>query len=422
MKITILNGNPEPAAFDAYLANLKTALEAGGHTVTQLDLRTMPLRYCIGCWGCWVKTPGQCVSQDASIEMDRAVINSDFVLWAAPLKMGFPSELLKRANDKHLPLIHPYAVVDHSEAHHLKRYPSYPRLGLLLEKETGTDARDLQIVTDIYCRTALNFKTRLEFSLTTSIPVSELANRIASKTPNRLPLPKHLPATTGVAITPPPGLTLFNGSPRGRRGNTAIFLHEIAAGFAGPSQIHHLVRLKETQAMVDEFAQADCVIFGFPLYTDAMPGVVKHFIEALQPLVGRAHNPPLGFVVQSGFPEGLHSRYVERYLEKLAQRLGSPYLGTVVKGGGEGIRSMPLTATHSLFTNLQALGAGLASSGRLDPLLLKAIAQPENFPAILGPLFQIFLRQPPAHAYFDDMLKKNTAYDQRFAQPFLERQ
>ena len=63
----------------------------------------------------------------------------DFILWAAPLKMGFPSTLLKMANDKHLPLIHPYMVVDHGEAHHLKRYPHYPRLGLLLEKEPATD-------------------------------------------------------------------------------------------------------------------------------------------------------------------------------------------------------------------------------------------------------------------------------------------
>ena len=50
----------------------------------------------------------------------------------------------------------------------------------------------------------------------------------------------------------------------------------------------------------------------------------------------REGNPPVGFVVQSGFPEGLHSRYVERYLEKLAARLGSPYLGTIVaKASGE---------------------------------------------------------------------------------------
>ncbi|MBU4352920.1 MAG: NAD(P)H-dependent oxidoreductase [Nanoarchaeota archaeon] len=105
MKITILNGSPEPSPFDAYLTQVKSSLEAEGHNVAQLDLRGLPLRYCVGCWGCWVKTPGECVTRDASIEMDRAVINADFVLWAAPLKMGFPSALLKMANDKHLPLI-----------------------------------------------------------------------------------------------------------------------------------------------------------------------------------------------------------------------------------------------------------------------------------------------------------------------------
>ena len=78
------------------------------------------------------------------------MINADFILWAAPLKMGFPAALLKMANDKHLPLIHPYMVVDQGEAHHLKRYARYPRLGLLVEKEADTDERDLQIVSDIY--------------------------------------------------------------------------------------------------------------------------------------------------------------------------------------------------------------------------------------------------------------------------------
>jgi multimeric flavodoxin WrbA len=130
MKITILNGSPEQSTFDSYLAQLKSSLESEGHRLTQLDLRDMPLRYCIGCWGCWVKTPGECNSRDASLEIDRAVINSDFTLWAAPLKMGFPSVLLKMALDKHLPLIHPYMVVDHMEAHHRKRYSHYPRVGL----------------------------------------------------------------------------------------------------------------------------------------------------------------------------------------------------------------------------------------------------------------------------------------------------
>jgi NAD(P)H-dependent FMN reductase len=101
-------------------------------------------------------------------------------------------------------------------------------------------------------------------------------------------------------------------------------LEQIAKGFGGPVETYHLVRMKETDPMGSVFAQAECALLGFPLYTDAMPGVVKHFLEALEPLVGRPGNPPVGFLVQSGFPEGLHSRFVERYLEKLAARLGSP--------------------------------------------------------------------------------------------------
>ena len=179
----------------------------------------------------------------------------------------------------------------------------------------------------------------------------ELARHITSPNLLPLPLPAPLSPTQGMTITPPSRLTLFNGSPRGRKGNTPIMLEQFAQGFGGPTEMHHLIHLKETDKFVQAFAEAECAWIGFPLYTDAMPAVVKHFIEALEPLAGRPGNPPLGFLVQSGFPEAAHSRYVERYLEKLAARLGSPYLGTIVKGGGEGINVMTPQMTQSLFNN-----------------------------------------------------------------------
>ena len=419
-KITILNGNPEPSGFDTYLAQVKAALEKQGASVTQLDLRDLPLRYCIGCWDCWVKTPGECDHDEASQAMDRAIINADYLLWAAPLKMGYPAALLKMAVDKHLPLIHPYILVDQGEAHHRGRYARYPRLGLLVEKEPSTDEADLAIVADMFGRTALNFKTRLEFSLTTETPAADVAGCMLSAKARALPLPRRRPPTTGVVIRPPARLTLFNGSPRGERGNTPIFLNEFAQGFGGQTEMHHLVQAKQTEQFVQAFAQAECAWLGFPLYTDAMPGIVKHFIDALEPLAGRPGNPPLGFVVQSGFPEALHSRYVERYLEKLAARLGSPYLGTIVKGNGEGVREMPAEANRPLFEGLQALGAGLAREGRLDPAILARVAAPESFPWILGPVFQVFLRLPVTHSHFDEMLQKNGAFERRYARPFAK--
>ncbi|MBA4386277.1 MAG: hypothetical protein C0410_16205, partial [Anaerolinea sp.] len=228
MKITILNGNPQDSVFDTYINQIQALLTEKGNQVTHIKLRELPLKYCTGCWGCWVKTPGKCQSDSASQEMDKAIINSDFLLWAAPMKVGYPSELLKMAMDKHLPLIHPYMVVDQFEAHHQKRYTKYPRIGLVVEKEPSTDALDLKIVTQLFQRTALNFKSRLYFSLTSETPAIELADRIVDRSAKPLAMPSTPQATTGIAVPPVESITLFNGSPRGPHGNSAIFLQKLA--------------------------------------------------------------------------------------------------------------------------------------------------------------------------------------------------
>lgn len=419
MKITILNGNPAPSPFDTYLEQLRLKLEESNHAVTQLNLRELTLHYCIGCWGCWVKTPGICAHNDQSPELDQTIINADFVLWASPLIMGYPSEVLKRALDKHVPLIHPYIVEDQGEMHHLGRYEHYPRLGLLLEPEAETNQNQLEIVSTIFQRTALNFKSKLEFVMTTDCNIIELVGHILSSTPQHPLLPEPLSPIRGERITTPTKLTLFNGSPRGKRASTPLMLEQFAKGFGKGYEMHHLVYLKNTPDFIQAFEQAECVWLGFPLYTDAMPAITKHFIEALEPLTNRQNNPPIGFLVQSGFIEGLHSRYVERYLESLANRLGSPYLGTIVKGGGEATYLMPPQATKPLFSKLQALGAGFALEGQLDPRIMKKIASPERFPKILLPLLRYFMTKPASHSYFDNMLKKNGVFENRYARPFV---
>jgi multimeric flavodoxin WrbA len=418
MKITILNGSPEPSGFDDILKLLKIKLEDRQNSVTLINLRDITLRYCIGCWGCWVKTPGICSHNDESPFMDTAVINSDFVLWATPLIMGFPSELFKRAMDKHLPLIHPYILEDQGEMHHLGRYDQYPRLGLLLDPEYDTDENDLEVISTIFQRTALNFKSHLDFSMTTPKNVDDLIERILNPTTDPLSFPKPLAPIKGERITPPAKLTLFNGSPRGKRASTPLMLEQFAQGFGGKYEIHHLVYLNKMPEFVQAFQESDSVWLGFPLYTDAMPAITKRFIEALEPLAHRKNNPPIGFLVQSGFMEGLHSRYVERYLQALATRLGSPYLGTIVKGGGEGTFRMPAQATKPLFDKLKALGAEFSMKGELNPQILKKIANPERFPKVLMPVMRYFLSKPVSHNYFDNMLNENNAYEERFARPF----
>ena len=392
--------------------------------MTALTLRDLDIKFCTGCFGCWVKTPGQCVVEDASHDVCRAVIHSDFLLWAAPLRMGFPDAILKKMMDKSIPLIHPYFVVEHGEAHHRPRYERYPRVGLLLQKEADTDTEDLRLVGDIFSRTALNMKSRLEFAFTTEQPVDAVARAIADGTAGGVPFDRDLPSLPGARITPPTQLTLFNGSPRGAKGNTPVMLAQVAKGFTAAggtaAETFHLVRQNSLADYRDAFAAAEAVLVGFPLYTDAMPGIVKTFIEALEPLRGRSGNPALGFVMQSGFPESTHMRHIERYLAKLAARLGSPYLGALIKGGGEGIRLMPDNMNRKLFDQLFALGQRLRTTGQFAPDAVQKLAKPERYPASLVPLFKLLVKTPFLAMYWNNQLKANGVYEQRFAQPFIE--
>ncbi|MEE9611704.1 MAG: NAD(P)H-dependent oxidoreductase [Desulfatiglandales bacterium] len=179
MKITILNGNPnvEDSGFDDYLTKFKTVLESRDHTVMILQLRDMDIRYCIGCW---VKTPGECSNAaDDTRVVRREYINSGLVIFASPVIMGFTSALLKKAHDRLIPLLTPYTRLFNGESHHVARYDKYPLIGLLLQPDGNTDAEDMEIISEIYRRDAINFKASFIFAQTTGNPVEEVADAIA---------------------------------------------------------------------------------------------------------------------------------------------------------------------------------------------------------------------------------------------------
>ena len=216
-------------------------------------------------------------------------------------------------------------------------------------------------------------------------------------------------------------LLLLNGSPRGPRSNSMKMLSRIAEGWerngGGAVEVLHLARPAEFQRAVAAFPEAGTVLLGMPLYTDAMPALVLAYVQALAP---RAANPAMGFLVQSGFPEALHSRPLERYLEKLARRLGAPYAGTIVRGGGEALQSMPDRASRRLWSRLNTLGGQLARDGRFAPAELRAVAGVERLPRPVSILLGWALRLPLLQFYWVNQLKRNGAWEARFATPYLK--
>lgn len=216
--------------------------------------------------------------------------------------------------------------------------------------------------------------------------------------------------------------TVYNGSPRVKKSNSDVLLGHLQAGLeeAGGEVAghHYLAQSRKLDQQVAAYAAAERVLVVFPLYVDAMPSQVMGFFQALADRVGRDDNPPMAFLVHSGFPEACHSRTVERYLEKLCRRLGSEYLGTMVKGGSEGIQVMPPMMTKKLYRTMHELGRDLGQGGTPDPAHVATLAGRERYEGLSKLFMQLLVVTGLNNQYWKGELKKNGAWERRFDRPY----
>ncbi|MBN1340836.1 MAG: NAD(P)H-dependent oxidoreductase [Bacteroidales bacterium] len=218
-------------------------------------------------------------------------------------------------------------------------------------------------------------------------------------------------------------LSIINGSPRGKLSNTSLLLEKFKEGFLSVEKSVELkeafVKSKNEQVkLINMFLESDILIIAFPLYTDAMPGIMKSYFEILQPY--QCTNPKLrlGFIVQSGFPEAHHSCFISIYLKKLSQRLGVHYLGTAIRGGIEGIKIQPKWMTRKTYDLYYDLGQYLALDWEFNEKVLKKLAQPKHLSGFRLFNYKLLRLTGLADFYWNMQLKDNKAYELRFAKPY----
>ncbi len=219
-------------------------------------------------------------------------------------------------------------------------------------------------------------------------------------------------------------LAIFNGSPRGTTGNSALIIDWLTEGMKTRqdiiSEVYLLNRLRDHERFVKVLKESDIAIIVFPLYTDAMPGITMAFFERLEDLKGTLNSLKLGFVVHSGFPEACQSRHVEKYLEWLTGYLGAQYLGTAIMGNSEGMKVMPPSMTQGKRSLFAELGRGIALGTSFASALLKKLSGKERLSrsAILG--YKLLSLTGLTNWYWNSQLKRNKAYDKRFAKPYAD--
>jgi len=83
---------------------------------------------CIGCFGCWIKTPGMCVIKDISNAFIKMIPEHDVFMVICKCVYGGLSPDVKIVLERSIGVLSPFFGVINGEMHHLRRHKKMPSL------------------------------------------------------------------------------------------------------------------------------------------------------------------------------------------------------------------------------------------------------------------------------------------------------
>ena len=140
MRVLAINGSPRLRSSSTYhiLTPLLEGMRAAGAETNLIHVRELGLEPCLGCFHCWVQTPGECIHDDGMLGAIEAYRQADLVVYGTPLYHGSMSGLLKTFLDRLLPRYEPWLI----DSPHVAGMSGHPRRwegprGMLLVSACG---------------------------------------------------------------------------------------------------------------------------------------------------------------------------------------------------------------------------------------------------------------------------------------------
>ena len=86
-----------------------------------IDLSALKITNCVGCYGCWTKTPGKCVIRDDAVKVYPLIAESDAVIYVSRLRYGGYDTLMKTMLERAIPVQQAFIRLVDGETHHVQR-------------------------------------------------------------------------------------------------------------------------------------------------------------------------------------------------------------------------------------------------------------------------------------------------------------
>ena len=79
-------------------------------------------RYCIGCFGCWLKTPGKCIIKDGFEDLGQRLSQVNEFILISKATFGSYTSAVKNVLDRSISYVLPFFAIRNGEMHHGERY------------------------------------------------------------------------------------------------------------------------------------------------------------------------------------------------------------------------------------------------------------------------------------------------------------
>ncbi len=282
--------------------------------------RIMP---CIGCFSCWLKTPGQCLIKDGYDRMGALIHNADEVVVISRYTYGGFSSFVKNVFDRSIGYILPFFEVYEDEMHHKKRYPEDKPITFIFRNASFTDdekdrARSYAEAVRKNMRAVIK-DIRFE---ETGNPCEDSEGTVGTR-------------KTDAGCEATDKIILLNGSLRGSQANTLKFLRKLEGNLVGETEIINASSYNSRpDDLVNILLSAKTVILGMPLYVDGIPSHLLRIMEKMETCAA-PEGKRIYTLVNMGMYESSQMRNLLGMVKSWCDKCGFEYCGGLAVGCGE---------------------------------------------------------------------------------------
>ena len=135
MRIIAFNSSPrdnQTSKTELVLQKFLEGARRAGAEAETLYLRNYKIKHCLGCFSCWVKTPGRCVQKDDMAEaLFERYLSADLAVLATPLYHYNMNARMKMFIERTLPMVSPIFADRGERTGHPFRFERVPKVAVV---------------------------------------------------------------------------------------------------------------------------------------------------------------------------------------------------------------------------------------------------------------------------------------------------